>query len=74
MEEEDIDPVDPEKMRPNIAPVANQPVEIKVQLGNNPFGGKDTKAKQDVVNHKEVLVQNVDESGDIQQSINVEPK
>ena len=74
MEEDDTGPVDPEKMRPNIAPVASQPVEIKIQLGSNPFGGKDTKAKQDVVNHKEVLVDEVDESGDIQQSVNVEPK
>ena len=74
MEEEDTGPVDPEKMRPNIAPVTSQPVEIKVQFGGNPFGGKDTKAKQDVVNHKEVLVDEVDESGDIQQSVNVEPK
>ena len=70
MEEEDTGPVDPEKMRPNIAPVSSQPVEIKVQLGGNPFGGKDNK----LVNHKEVIVQNVDESGDIQQSINVDPK
>ena len=46
MEEEDTGPVDPEKMRPNIAPVTSQPVEIKVQFGGNPFGGKDTKAKQ----------------------------
>lgn len=40
MEEEDAGPVDPDKMRPNIAPTEGGPVQIQVQLGNNPFGGK----------------------------------
>ena len=75
MEEEDNGPVDKEQLRPNIAPTESQPVQIQVNLGSDPFGGKGNKVQQKPVNHEAVIVQDVDdESGEIAASINLGPK